>query len=112
MVVCGPSVFSAVGIVESSQEVMMFWKNDRSQYGYVVREKVQMYECQFTCATQDSVQRRQNVRCLVVSNTVEEAIAACRERWPNDFVLTGVHKRNQQCDLIVVDSVIPIADKE
>jgi hypothetical protein len=51
------------------------------------------------------------MRCLVVCNTVEEAIAACRKQWSDDFVLHGVHKRNQSCDLIVADSVLVIAER-
>lgn len=90
----------------------MFWKNERTEYGWITREKVQMYECQFSCMADDGKgkQRRHNMRCLVVCNTVEEAIAACRKQWPDDFVLHGVHKRNQSCDLIVAESVLEIAE--
>lgn len=92
----------------------MFWRNKRSEYGYVgIGEKVQMYECQFTCtvAVASGSKRRHNMRCLVVCNAVEEAIAACRNRWPSDFVLHQVSKRNQACDLIVVESVLLLAEK-
>lgn len=94
----------------------MFWKNDRNKYGSITREKVQLYECQFThlppdTSSGDSVKPwKINGRCLVVCNTVEEAIAACREQWPNEFVLHGVHKRNHSSDLIVVNAVFDVAE--
>lgn len=87
----------------------MFWKSDRTDYGSVISESVQMYECQFTALAANS--RTHDIRCLVVANTVEEAIAACRGRWPDGFVLHAVNKRNRRCDLIVCESVIPLAER-
>lgn len=95
----------------------MFWKNEvvENNYGgWTDVEKVQVYECQFSYKREHQKTARDyttNGRCLVVCNTVEEAIAACRARFPKEFVLHAIHKRNQRCDLIVCDSVLPLAEK-
>ena len=90
----------------------MFWKNENKD-GWISTEKVQMYELQFTFTGEHPTKREMtlNRRCLVVSNTIEEAIAACRDNFPKDFVLHSAVKRNQRCDLIVCDSVLPLAER-
>ena len=84
----------------------MFWKNEQDKHGWTKGEKVQMYELQFTSKTDETWGNR---RCLVICDTIEDAIAACRKQWP-DFVLHQVVKRNQRCDLIIDDSVMPLAE--
>lgn len=88
----------------------MFWKNETSEFGWTIREKVQMYVCEFSCLLEPKAKRRTNMRCLVVCNVAEEALAVCREKWPEDFILHSINKRNQQCDLIVLDSVIGLSE--
>ena len=88
----------------------MHFQNERSIYGWVKREAVQIYECQFTTTKahpDNEKPYRTNLTCLVVCSTVEEAITACREAWPADFVLHQIVKRNQNRDLIIMDSVLP-----
>jgi CRISPR/Cas system-associated endonuclease/helicase Cas3 len=91
----------------------MFWRNDRNEYGFSQSEKVQMYECTFLTTKvnpKNDKSFRGEVRVLVVCDTVEEAIAACRKQWPHDFVLHQIVKRNQRCDLIISDSVLGTAE--
>ncbi len=92
----------------------MFWRNERSEYGYCIEEKVQMYECTFSTTKvnpKNEKKYRGEVRVLVVCDTVEDAIAACRKQWPDDFVLHQIVKRNQRCDLIISDSVLETVEK-
>lgn len=92
----------------------MFWRNKRSEYGFVIEEKVQMYECTFSTTKvnpKNDKPYKGEVRVLVVCDTVEDAIAACRKQWPDDFVLHQIVKRNQRCDLIIADSVLETAEK-
>ena len=92
----------------------MFWRNERTEYGCVRSEKVQMYECTFSTTKvnpKNDKPYKGDVRVLVVCDTVEDAIAACRKQWPDDFVLHQIVKRNQRCDLIILDSVLETAEK-
>jgi hypothetical protein len=93
----------------------MFWRSERNKYGHVLSEKVQVYECTFSTTRtnpKDDKQYKGEVRVLVVCGTVEEAIAACRKQWPDDFVLHQIVKRNQRCDLIIADSVLGLSEEE
>ena len=92
----------------------MFWRNIRSEYGFVIEEKVQIYECTFSTTKVNPKSEKPykgDVRVLVVCDTVEDAIAACRKQWPDDFVLHQIVKRNQRCDLIISDTVLGSAEK-
>ena len=90
----------------------MFWKNERGAYGHIVKEKVQMYECAFSTTTEHNGKKfNGDMRVLVVCNTVEDAIAACRRQWPEGFVLHQIVKRNQRCELIIDDSAMGLAEE-
>lgn len=91
----------------------MFWRSERTKYGHVKEEKVHVYECRFTTTKvnpKSELPYNGNVMCLVVCNTVEEAIEACRQQWPENFILHQVTKRNSGCDLIVVESAMKNAE--
>lgn len=92
----------------------MFWRNKRNEYGCSIEEKVQMYECTFSTTKvnpNNDKPYKGEVKVLVVCDTVEDAIAACRKQWPDDFVLHQIVKRNQRCDLIIADSVLATAER-
>lgn len=91
----------------------MHWRNERSEYGWNINEKVQMYQCEFTTTKAHPKTKnpyKASMSVLVVCDKVEDAIAICRKQWPEDFVLHQIVKRNQRCDLIVDDAVIGLAE--
>lgn len=91
----------------------MHWRNERSEYGWTTKEKVQMYQCEFTTTKSHPKNEKTytaKMSVLVICDKVEDAIAICRKQWPTDFVLHQVVKRNQRCDLIVDDNVLGLAE--
>lgn len=86
----------------------MLWKNEDGNW-WNRTEKVQVYELTFSYESYEARQQRkqrENGRCIVVADTIEEAIAACRKTWSEGFVLHQAIKRNQGYHLIVCDSVL------
>jgi hypothetical protein len=91
----------------------MMWRNDDGNY-WNRTEKVHAYELTFSYVRYDKRSEknlRDNARCIVIADTIEQAINACRKAWPAEFVLHQAVKRNQGHHLIIVDSVLKNADE-
>ena len=91
----------------------MHWRNDRTAHGYVLTEKVQVYQLEYSSEILNPtthVKHRRSAHALVVALSVEDAIAITRQQWPDEFELHSINKQNARCDLLIHDSVLPLAE--
>lgn len=88
----------------------MFWGSENTGT-WRHKDRVHVYELEFNATIPNSkgLLEKQARRCMVICENIEDAIAECRKRWPTDFVLHQVSKRNQRCNVIVSDAAIAAA---
>ena len=76
-----------------------------TEFGHWLSQDALAYEVRMTSKKPDDKWRKNHV-LMAVANTVEEAIAMCKEQYPDDPVIDQVVLRNRGMDLVLSGSIV------